>query len=348
MDKQKRLENLGIEVKRKVEDEKVVAIVDEVSTRIKTTFPEANINFLEIYKTLLDTPMYYAKIPEGLSEVNYFFENSSLYFSENINLENLNEYIYHECIHKLQERKDKKGNIIRLGMCEVNELSVKATALNEGAIQYLTSKILNKPLKTATVYDITLPIKTEYYPIVTNLVAQLAYLLNEDILIDSTINGNENFKIEIIDTLGESEYNTIEKNLNQILQIKNNILELQKESKNNEEKINNNKEIIKKIYINTQNTIYTAYFENILKRVENDIEISLVRKKLYSYRSLTGSVYGYNDFSIYCIEFDKKTVKKQEELKNKKALVVVNDNIVFKILRKIKRLFRNTNTEYYK
>lgn len=348
MFEQRKLENLGIEVTGKVEDEKVIAIVDEVTTKIKCAFPENNINYLDIYKALLDTPMYYAKIPQGLSEVNYYYENSSLYFSKDIDLENLNEHIYHECIHKLQERKDKKGNITRLGICEVNELTVKAIALNEGAIQHLTSKILNSTPKMATVYDITLPTKTEYYPILANLVSQLAYLLNENILIDSTINGNENFKIEIIDTLGESKYSTIEKNMNQILQAKNNILEFQKNNQDNDSKIMENKEIIKTLYINTQNTIYTSYFNNLLKRVENDIELSLARKKLYSYRSLIGTVNGYNDFNMYCLEFDKKVKQKQEEIKNKKALMVINDNIIFRIFRKIKRLFNNSKPEYNK
>ena len=351
MFEQRKLEHLGIEVLDRVEDEKVISFVDEVSTKIKITFPESNINFLDIYKTLLDTPMYYAKIPQGLSEANYYYENSSLYFSEDIDLKNISEYVYHECIHKLQERKDKKGKIVRLGVCEVNELSVKATALNEGAVQYIVTKILDYPAKMAIVYDVELPIRTTYYPFLTNIIAQLAFLLDESILIDSTINGNENFKIEIIDTLGESEYHTIEKNMDQIFQTKKNILELQNNSEmstNNYDKIKENTDLIKNLYINTQNIIYTAYFDKMLKRTENDIEVNMLRKKLYSYRSFTGTIQGYNDFNMYCLDFEKKSRQKQEEFKNKKALMVINDNIVFRIFRKLKGLFKNSTNEYYK
>ena len=164
-------------------------------------FPDTELSRIDIYKVLLDTPMYYAKIPEGLSKANYYYKDSSIYFSEDVNLEKIDEYILHEFIHKLQEKRDKKGNIVRIGVCEVNELKVKGTALNEAAIQFITSKALNMSEKQVNVYGIEIPSKTEYYPIITNIVSQLAFLLGEDILIDSTISGKEDFKIEIIDSI---------------------------------------------------------------------------------------------------------------------------------------------------
>ena len=346
----KNLKNIGIEVIRKVEDENVIAIVDKVATKIKNTFYDNNINYLDIYKTLLDTPMYYATIPNGLSEANYNYENSTIYFSENIDIENLNEFVYHECIHKLQERKDKKGNLTRLGICEVNELSVKATALNEGAIQYITSKILNKHVKSANIYNITIPTKTEYYPILTNIISQIAYLLGENILIDSVINGNEDFKIEIIDNLGEGEYNAIEKNTNEILKTKNIISELQKEEATQEicTKISANIEQIRQLYFETQNLIFTAYFNNILKRVENEEEINVLKNKLYLYGNLIGTAMDYSYYDNYKLEFDQKCRTKLQEMKNRTPLLVIRDNIIFRIIRKIKMLFTNSRNEYYK
>ena len=251
------LGNTGIEVIDKLEDEKIIDIVSQVSTRLMVAYPNSNLSYLDIYKTLLDTPMYYAKIPVGLSKANYYYKDSSIYFAEDSDFSEIDEFVLHECVHKLQERKDKKGNITRLGVCEVNELSVKATALNEGAVQYITVNAFNMPEKIVNIYGISIPSKTEYYPIITNLVSQLAFLLGEDILIDSTINGNEEFKIEIIDSLGESQYHTIEKNLNNILQAKNDILKLQKENMSEEEieKVEENILVIRELFFDTQNKL---------------------------------------------------------------------------------------------
>ena len=358
MSEKNNLGNTGIHVIDRIEDKKVIDIVNQVSTRIMTAFPDNKLNYLDIYKTLLDTPMYYARIPKGLSKANYYYKDSSIYFSTDASFEEVDEFIFHECIHRLQERKDKRGKITRLGVCEVNELSVKATALNEGAIQYITAKAFNIPNKSITIYNINLPGRTEYYPIITNIVSQLAFLLGEDILIDSTINGNENFKIEIIDNIGENEYNTIEKNLNEILRLKNDIAEIQKTlqivdkwqgalNKKNR-KIEENIKSLKNTYFQTQKTIYTKFFNNILQRAENDLEVNMIKNKLYDYKKLIGIIDNNNDFDEYVIEFEKIANQKIEDLKNKNALIIIKDNIFFKIINRIKRLFTTSKNEYYK
>ena len=350
------LGNTGIEVLEPLQDEKVIDIVNQVSTRIMTAFPDSNLSYLDIFKTLLDTPMYYARIPKGLSKANYYYKDSSIYFSNTANLEEVDEYIFHEFIHRLQERKDKKGKITRLGVCEVNELSVKGTALNEAAIQYVTTKAYNNSKKMINIYNISIPSRTEYYPIITNIISQLAFLLGEKVLIDSTINGNEEFKIDIIDNIGENEYNTIEKNLNQILRLKNEIADIQKEiqlrdiweTPDNDKniKIDENIKSIRNIYFDTQNKIFMSYFNNILKRTENDLEVDMLRIKLRDYSTLTGIAKDYDTFSLYCTEFEKQAEQKIEEFKNKKALVVLKDNFVYRIIRKLKRLLKRSEKDY--
>lgn len=336
------LGNIGIEVIDKLEDEKIIDIVNQVSTRLMVAYPNSNLSYLDIYKTLLDTPMYYAKVPEGLSKVNYYYKDSSIYFAEDANLSEIDEYVLHECVHKLQERKDKKGNITRIGISEINELSVKATALNEAAVQYVTVNAFNMPVKSVTVYDITLPTKTEYYPMITNIITQIAYLLGEDVLIDSTINGKEDFKIEIIDNLGESQYNTLERNLNELLRLKNEIAELQKNSEN--EKIKEDIKTIRNKFFETQNMIYMTYFNDLLKRTENVMEIKMLKAKLNEYRNYIGTAQDYTDFDMYCIDFEDAANARIDDLKNQKSLVVFKDNIFFRILRRIKQLFSSKTT----
>lgn len=349
------LGNTGIEVIEPLQDERIIDIVNQVSTRIMTAFPDSNLSYLDIYKTLLDTPMYYARIPKGLSKANYYYKDSSIYFSNSANLSEVDEFIFHECIHRLQERRDKKGNITRLGVCEVNELSVKATALNEAAVQYVTTKAFHSPNRMVNIYNMAIPSRTEYYPIITNIISQLAFLLGEKVLIDSTINGNEEFKIEIIDNIGESEYNTIEKNLNEILRLKNEIADIQKSiqltdmwqvpSNNKNIKINKNIKLLRSIYFETQNKIFMSYFGSLLKRAENDIEVNMIRNKLQDFATLIGTADDYDTFNLYCIGFEKQAEQKIEEFKNKKALVVLKDNFVYRIIRKLKRLLKRSEKE---
>lgn len=349
---EKNLKNLGIEVTNEIEDKNVIEIVSQVSTKLVAAFPESDLKYLDIYRTLLSTPMYYAKITKGMSQVNYYYKNSTIYFSEDTDFYEVNEYIFHECVHRIQEHKDKKNNLTRMGLCEINEISVKATALNEAAIQYIVSKALRIPEKLMVVYDITLPCKTEYYPLLTNLISQLVFLLGEESLVDSTINSNEEFKIKIIDNLGETEYNTIEKNFDEILQTKDNIVKLQKSFEINEDiekQIIYNIKHIRKLYLETQNKIFTSYFENLLKRIESLEEISLLRKKLYSFRSVIGTTMGYDDFNAFCTDLDKRARARMEEIRNQStSLITMKDNKIINILKKVKKLFTNSQSEYYK
>lgn len=352
------LGNTGIEVIEQLEDEKIIDIVNQVAIRIMTAFPNHNLSYLDIYRTLLDTPMYYAKIPKGLSKANYYYKDSSIYFSENANLSEVDEFVFHEFIHRLQERKDKKGNITRLGVCEINELSVKGTALNEAAIQFVTTKAFDMPKKQVNIYKFTIPSRTEYYPIITNIISQLAFLLGEDILINSTINGNEDFKIDIIDNVGESEYTFIEKNLNDILRIKSEILNIQNsmqlvdkwEGPENPKalEIEEKSKVIKNLFFEVQNKIYTSYFNSLLKRAENDLEINMIIQKLEDYKEYIGTAEDNIAFNLFYSDFTKKAEQKIEELKNKTALVVLKDKFVYRIFRKIKRLFFNSKNEYNK
>lgn len=131
--------------------------------------------------------MYIANIPDGFAEANYFYKNSSIYFKAGEPVYELEKYAIHEFIHYLQEIKDKKGNLVRLGLCEFGDIKVNGMALNEGAVQLMSSKALENNQEIVKYYGISLPTNSPtYYPILCNLVAQMAYITGEDALFDST------------------------------------------------------------------------------------------------------------------------------------------------------------------
>ena len=292
------LKKLGIEVIEKVKDIDVVDIANQVSSKLIITFPKSNLDFMNIYTILISTNMYYANIKENMSKANFYYKNSNIYFSKEIDIENIDEYLFHECIHKIQEHKNKKNKLTRMGICEINELSIKAMALNEAAIQYITTKCLENNEKIINIYDISFVTKSNYYPILTSLISQIALLIGDNILVDSTINSNEDFKIEMIDEFGEKNYVLIERNFEEILNSKNEIL-------NNGENVEILSQKIKQMYLKTMNVIYTSYFDNLLCRINTEIEAEFAIQKLIYYNEFIKENSGYEDFLIY---FDKMKI----------------------------------------
>lgn len=335
------LKKLGIEVIEKVKDIDIVDIANQVSSKLIITFPKSNLDFMNIYTILLSTNMYYANIKENMSKANFYYKNSNIYFSKEIDIENIDEYLFHECIHKIQEHKNKKNKLTRMGICEINELSIKAMALNEAAIQYITTKCLEKNEKIINIYDISFVTKSNYYPILTSLISQIALLIGDNILVDSTINSNEDFKIEMIDEFGEKNYVLIERNFEEILNSKNEIL-------NNGENVEILSQKIKQLYLKTMNVIYTSYFDNLLCRINTEIEAEFAIQKLIYYNEFIKENSGYEDFLIYFDKMKLKFENKKNEIKNSMALVVIKQNKILNIFKRLKKLFINPNNEYNK
>lgn len=335
------LKKLGIEVIEKVKDIDVVDIANQVSSKLIITFPKSNLDFMNIYTILISTNMYYANIKENMSKANFYYKNSNIYFSKEIDIENIDEYLFHECIHKIQEHKNKKNKLTRMGICEINELSIKAMALNEAAIQYITTKCLENNEKIINIYDISFVTKSNYYPILTSLISQIALLIGDNILVDSTINSNEDFKIEMIDEFGEKNYVLIERNFEEILNSKNEIL-------NNGENVEILSQKIKQMYLKTMNVIYTSYFDNLLCRINTEIEAEFAIQKLIYYNEFIKENSGYEDFLIYFDKMKLKFENKKNEIKNSMALVVIKQNKILNIFKRLKKLFINPNNEYNK
>lgn len=309
----KKLENMGIKVLDKVERENAIKISGFISRKLVETFPKCKFSYTEIYKILVATPMFYALFPEGLARVNYFYKNSTLYFLKGFDFNDIGRFAFHECIHRLQEKRTKHGKVIRFGLCEVNEFSTRGLALNEGAIQYIVGKAHDKEKKMLQSYGIIYEGNSKYYPLLSNIIKQLAYLIGEDILVDSTLRGNDEFEYAIIDAIGELTYHKIERKCNEILQLKNCIDVLQGNYEENKELILMNSNSIKDIYFMVQNRIYTSYFNKKLKSTHTIDELNVLEEQFYLYETLIGTNPSYTDFDDYKIDFIKK-INKQKEL----------------------------------
>ena len=135
------LKKEGIQVIEELDKIKVNTIAKNVAQKIVAAFPNMEFKLGEIFIKLSQIKMYYAEVPKGFSEANYFYKNTSIYFNCEVPLEKIEDYAIHECIHYLQERKDKAGFLIRLGLCDLTQYKVHGLALNEAAVNMLQQEL---------------------------------------------------------------------------------------------------------------------------------------------------------------------------------------------------------------
>lgn len=295
-----------------------------------------DLDYLKIVDIIQHTQMYTAKIPNNLSPVNYSYLDGILYISEKLELDINNEFVLHEVIHRLQEYRNKKNKLLQLGLCDILETSIKGLALNEAAVQYIVKKVLNGENEIVEVYGMKIPtISKNYYPILTNLIEQMIFAVGENILVDSTLNSNNEFKYSAIDSMGESTYYEILNNFDKIMDVKNQILKNE-----NQTNVKENIDLIKRIYIETQHKILTSYFNKELKAVKDIDQLKVFGDKLFKYRNLIGSDEGQALYDEYYKEMLNKIQEKEFSFQNR-ALIVVKENKIINVFKRIKNYIQN-------
>ena len=312
----------GIRVIEELDKIKVNTIAKNVAQKIVAAFPELDLKLGEVFIKLSQIRMYYAEVPKGFSEANYFYKNSSIYFNHKVPLNEIEKYAIHECIHYLQEKKDKAGFLLRLGLCDLTQYKVHGLALNEAAVQYATSKALKEPVDNVKYYGISFnTISPVCYPLICNLITQMSYVTGEKVLLDSTFNSNDNFKEEFIDKTSEETFYTLEKNFDKLLKLEEDLLKL-----NNKMEVTDNlnsninkkrlkiKNSIQSTFIGSQNLIITSYFDKSYNKISNLEQVENYRRSLYNYKDLVGYIDGIDMFNEYYIKTMTKLENKYNEL----------------------------------
>ena len=286
------------------------SIANNISIKLCDTFPTLGLKQNDLFMRLSRVNMYRANMPEGMSEANYFYKNSSIYFNKHIQEEDLEEFAAHECIHFLQEVKDKKNYLVRMGLCDYSNFRVYGLAINEAAVQLMASKINRIPKEGVKYFGINFETNSpSFYPIECCLVQQLAYLVGEDKLFDSTFNSNNNFQNAFVEATSFKTYlaivNSLDKLLNfeeEIIKLNNKILEIDNRNKKVDDiliRIDNLKHNITLTFMRTQNLIISSYFDNTIKKITNLEECESYRRKLYKFKDYIGNAEGYTFFNTY-------------------------------------------------
>ena len=328
----------GIEVIKKLDTLRVNSIARTVSNSLCETFPDFNLNQNDLFIKLSRLDMYIAKMPEGMAEANYFYKNTSIYFNAHIADEDLEEFAIHECIHYIQEIKDKRNYLLRMGLCDYTEFRIYGLGLNEAAVQLMASKVLAIPKEYVKYFNITFETTSpSYYPLECCLVSQLAYLIGEDVLFESTINSNDTFKNKFIELTNAKTFMNIEDNIDKILmseeeiiKINNKIATMDDNSKKIDvmnKKIKNLKSHITSTFIKTQKLITSSYFDNVFDSITDLEGVEKYRQKLYNFKDYLGSTAGDTFFNDYYVNKMMALEEKYNYLENTSVGNVVDDSM---------------------
>lgn len=350
----------GIEVIEKLDTLKINSIAKDISTCICNAFPYYGLNQNELFIKLSRLDMYKAKMPDGMAEANYFYKNSSIYFNEHIPFEKMEEFAIHECIHYLQEVKDKKNYLVRMGLCDYTEFKVYGLGLNEAAVQLMSSKILGTPKDFVKYFGINFEtISPSYYPLECCLINQLAYLVGEDVLFESTLNSNDNFKNTFSELTSKKTFFAIQNAFDDILYAEENIIKLnnkiaQVDDRNKKIdgmllKIDELKNEIKLTFFRTQNLIISSYFNSQFDKISALVEFEHYRKKLYQFKYLLGSAEGYTFFNDYYVEKMCELEHKYNVIENGDIETAINirtkkDNKLIALFKTIRKLIFGTKS----
>ena len=339
----------GIKVIRPLDTLSINTISRNIAEKLCKTFPEQNFIFQNLFITLSRIPMYIADIPDGFAEATYFYKNSSMYFKQGLSLDELEKFAIHEFIHYLQEIKDKKGHLLRLGLCDFDDIRVCGLGLNEGAVQLMASKANGTEEEIVKYYGISLPTTSpSYYPILCNLVRQMSYITGEDALYDSAFYGSSTFKESFSNLCGLNNFLKIQNYLDKILEIEEKAIKLNNKlmSDNCEgekaikvsKKIESYKTKIKNLFFETQNLIYTSYFNKQFTKISTTADIDEFRVRLYSYKNYIGIHENYSDFNEFYINKMIDLDGKYENIMNNTSIAIVSNSKVANFFRRLKAL----------
>ena len=349
----------GIEVTQKLDTLKINSIAKNIASKLCETFPSYGLKENELFIKLSRLDMYKAKMPEGMAEANYYYKNTSIYFNEHIADEDLEEFAVHECIHFLQEIKDKRNYLVRMGLCDYTEFKIYGLALNEAAVQLMASKINGIPKEYVKYFGISFEtISPSYYPLECCLVNELAYLVGEDVLFESTLKSNDNFKNALTKSLSPKSFMAIQNAIDDILFAEEDIIKLNnkisqiddrnKKVDNMVQKIDELKNEIKLTFLRTQNLIVSSYFDNAFNQISTLEELENYRRKLYNFKDYLGYAEGYTFFNDYYVEKMAQLEHKYNVLENGGTETAIHvktkkENKLIALLKAIRRLFLHGN-----
>lgn len=295
---------------------------------------EFNISKEMLFNSLGKSNMYLADF-EDMSMGKYDYTTNSIYFSNELDITNLDSSVIHEILHFFQAELTENNFLVRMGLFEPSKLfrSEKGLGLNEASVQYLSSIIAKEVPDHVRYYELELVTpSSNYYPLETAIVRQMCFFTGTYPLFFSTLFSTDLFEKTFKTITSQDNYNYIEKKLTEIVHLQEKLSNIyshihthnQAESKkisvlNN---ITNLKNKLRETVLDVQKIIYTSAFANELDKVETVQDIVNIQTLISNFENYIISY--ENDYS-----FEQFKDKISVELNNKLALIEAYGNYSF-------------------
>ena len=295
---------------------------------------EFNISKEMLFNSLGKSNMYLADF-EDLAMGKYDYTTNSIYFSNNLDITNLDSSVIHEILHFFQAELTEDNFLIRMGLFKPSKLfrPEKGLGLNEASVQYIASTIVKEVPDHVKYYELELTTpSSNYYPIETAIIRQMCFFTGTYPLFFSTLFSTDLFEKTFKTITSEENYNYIEEKLTYIVQLQEKLSDVystihthnQAESKkisvlNN---ITNLKNKLRETVLDVQKIIYTSAFANELDKIETVQDIVNMKTLISNFENYIINYEG--DYS-----FEQFKDKINIELNNKLALIEAYGNYSF-------------------
>ena len=295
---------------------------------------EFNISKEMLFNSLGKSNMYLADF-EDLAMGKYDYTTNSIYFSNNLDITNLDSSVIHEILHFFQAELTEDNFLIRMGLFKPSKFfrPEKGLGLNEASVQYIASTILKEVPDHVKYYELELTTpSSNYYPIETAIIRQMCFFTGTYPLFFSTLFSTDLFEKTFKTITSEENYNYIEEKLTYIVQLQEKLSDVystihthnQAESKkisvlNN---ITNLKNKLRETVLDVQKIIYTSAFANELDKIETVQDIVNMKTLISNFENYIINYKG--DYS-----FEQFKDKINIELNNKLALIEAYGNYSF-------------------
>lgn len=323
-----------------------ISNITEISAKDRHTISKKAVNLIYpvvsefkiskemLFNSLGKSNMYLADF-DDLSMGKYDYTTNSIYFSNDLDIANLDSSVIHEILHFFQAELTEDNFLIRMGLFKPSKLfkPEKGLGLNEASVQYIASTIVKEVPDHVKYYELELTTpSSNYYPIETAIIRQMCFFTGTYPLFFSTLFSTDLFEKTFKTITSEENYNYIEEKLTYIVQLQEKLSDVystihthnQAESKkisvlNN---ITNLKNKLRETVLDVQKIIYTSAFANELDKIETVQDIVNMKTLISNFENYIINYEG--DYS-----FEQFKDKINIELNNKLALIEAYGNYSF-------------------
>ena len=320
----------GLENIRKLDTLQINKIASIISDKLCKSFPELHLSQSELFIQISRLDMYVAQMQDLCSSAKYVYGNNAIYFNENLDLTQANIPVIHECIHYLQESKDSKGKLIKLGLYDLNKAT--GLALNEAAVQLMATRTEAVNYDSVTYYGMSFVAESpEFYPLECALLSQMMFFTGDESLYFSTLYGTPMFEKTFTSLSDNDAFFEIQMQLDKLLNIETDLCILSqklqtrdtsmKKSKLLQLQIESKKKAITNTCLKIQNKIIDTCFKKQFMEANTFDDLRELENDLKDFHSLLIQPDNYNYFKQFCEKLsDNINFKKDQIIKYGKVI----------------------------